>query len=527
MAHKEMRTVMHGTLVLSLASLIAKILSAIYRVPYQNLVGNEGFYVYQQIYPIYGIAMTLALSGLPQFLSKMVAEQTEEREKLRVLKQLYPAILGISVSCWAFFFFGSHLLAHWMGDSALRSLIQMISFSFLFVPALSFYRGNFQGHLLVVPSAVSQVLEQLVRVGLILFSAFSFQFFGWTVYQTGALAMGGALLGGIVAIGVLRHYDKKILSGNLSSLWKTLRFTLPVGLLRRLIVEGGILSLYTAFLIFFQLIDSFFVKNALVFSGISDVTAKVEKGIYDRGQPLVQLGLIVALALSATFLPVLTSYARQKEAAAFLRAAKIFLRLTTSVAAAAVVGLICLLPDMNHALFKDTQGQSVLSVYMGAVFLMALIQTYQSIEQSQTRFSTSFLAALMGLLVKLSSTFLLVYHLGTLGASLATALGLTVTLALLMWPHRQGMNGFLFERGFLWKLLLCLLVMICGLQGYQWLVGLLPFDPTSRMRALVTALFGVGVGGGIFLSMVLRIQLFTVREWLMFPFGKKILKMKR
>jgi len=43
----------------------------------QDLVGDEGFYVYQQVYPIYGIAMTLALSGLPQFISKYVAEKKD------------------------------------------------------------------------------------------------------------------------------------------------------------------------------------------------------------------------------------------------------------------------------------------------------------------------------------------------------------------------------------------------------------------------------------------------------------------
>lgn len=63
MQRKTMKTVMQGALLLSVASLIAKILSAVYRVPFQNMVGNTGFYVYQQIYPIYGIGMTFALSG--------------------------------------------------------------------------------------------------------------------------------------------------------------------------------------------------------------------------------------------------------------------------------------------------------------------------------------------------------------------------------------------------------------------------------------------------------------------------------
>ena len=67
-----MRRVMQGAFVLTIASFIAKVLSALYRIPLQNLVGDEGFYVYQQVYPIYGIAMTLALSGLPQFQKERI-----------------------------------------------------------------------------------------------------------------------------------------------------------------------------------------------------------------------------------------------------------------------------------------------------------------------------------------------------------------------------------------------------------------------------------------------------------------------
>ncbi len=51
MAQKEMQRMMQGAVVLTIASFIAKVLSAFYRVPFQNFVGDEGFYVYQQVYP--------------------------------------------------------------------------------------------------------------------------------------------------------------------------------------------------------------------------------------------------------------------------------------------------------------------------------------------------------------------------------------------------------------------------------------------------------------------------------------------
>lgn len=111
-----MQRMMQGAVVLTIASFIAKVLSAFYRVPFQNFVGDEGFYVYQQVYPIYGIAMTLALSGLPQFISKIVAEQPDIRSQKQVLRQLYPYVLWLAIACWAFFFFGSQEIAISMGD---------------------------------------------------------------------------------------------------------------------------------------------------------------------------------------------------------------------------------------------------------------------------------------------------------------------------------------------------------------------------------------------------------------------------
>ena len=78
---------MQGAAVLTLAALVAKVLSAIYRVPLQNMVGNEGFYVYQQVYPIYGIGMTFALNGLPSFIGKQVALQNNHKQSKILLKR--------------------------------------------------------------------------------------------------------------------------------------------------------------------------------------------------------------------------------------------------------------------------------------------------------------------------------------------------------------------------------------------------------------------------------------------------------
>lgn len=527
MAQKEMRTMMQGAFVLTVASFIAKVLSAFYRVPFQNFVGDEGFYVYQQVYPIYGIAMTLALSGLPQFISKVVAEQQEVSEQKKVLQQLYPYVLYLAVACWGLFFFGSYKIAKLMGDLGLISLIQVVSFTFLLVPVLSFYRGNFQGHLLMTPSAISQVAEQLVRVGVILIAALSFREFGWNVYRTGTVAMGGALLGGLIAVAILWYYNRKIQVGSSDYLSQVKITEHSKPLFKRLLLEGGLVSLYSAFLILFQFVDSFMVKNSLMVFGLSDAAAKVDKGVYDRGQPLVQLGLVVALALSATFLPGLTKYFTKKDYKQFLQVSKIFLRLTTTIASAASVGLVMLLPYMNFTLFKDYKGNGVLGVYVCSIALMAVIQAYQSIEQSQNHFAKPLLAAGAGLLVKVLTTSFLTRHFGTFGASVSTILGLVMTLTFLVRYSDQRMNQFVHENQFMRKLLASLGVMVLVLLIYQGVAAVVFNGITHRSQALFVTLVGVAIGGITFVSTIIKLQLFTIREWLSLPFGAKILRMKR
>ena len=128
MHNQQMKHLMRGAWILSLSSLIAKILSAVYRVPFQNMVGDTGFYAYQQIYPIYGLGMTFALSGFPVYISKLVAEADSLEAKRTVAHQSRVILTWIS---WALFlgleFFGA-AIAQAMADPELLPLIQMVAF---------------------------------------------------------------------------------------------------------------------------------------------------------------------------------------------------------------------------------------------------------------------------------------------------------------------------------------------------------------------------------------------------------------
>lgn len=526
MARYELKQMMRGALVLTIAAFVAKVLSAVYRVPLQNLVGDEGFYVYQQVYPFYGIAMTLALTGLPQFISKYVAEQNGFDEE-QTLGQLTTFVSAISLILWGILFVFSYPIAFLMGDVALQTSIQVVSFTFLLIPPLTMYRGHLQGQLILVPTALSQVVEQFVRVGVILLAAASFHFLQLTIYQVGAISMAGSFVGGLVAVGIL-FYAHQRYSQTPLPFWEKGFWRWPQsGIRRRFLVEGGLVSIYSGYLLVLQLIDSFFLVNSLRLSGLSFEISRIEKGVFDRGQPLVQLGLVVALALSTSFLPTLTNYSKNEKTATYLFASKLYLRLTVAIGLAASVGLALVMPYINYTLFTDGAGNQVLSVFVFSIVLMAVVQGYQSIAQSRNHFRAAYQGALAGFLVKIVLTPVLVYLLGTLGASYATIVALSVTLYWFIKKESEAINQFWFERRFGWRLLGSIGVMSLAIRLFYRLFHVFYENNIDRTMALLLTLAGVFIGLVSFVTAMLYFKLFSIREWFYLPFGKKILNRMR
>ncbi|OFU53418.1 polysaccharide biosynthesis protein [Aerococcus sp. HMSC10H05] len=443
---------MQGAAVLTVAALIAKMLSAIYRVPLQNLVGNEGFYVYQQIYPIYGIGMTFALNGLPSFIGKQVALVQSDQKQTKTLLKGYALIISIfALICFALVYFGATQIAWMMGDNLLTPVIQSVSFMFLFMPGLLLTRGFMQGRNEMIPTAISQVVEQFVRVAFILTVAFLFarmqangqnpdvyQMGFWTM-QSAWIAAGAASL--VMGYYVLNYREKAMyqdfLGGHYGlnqdvSTHSTTKLTLGK-LIKDFVTEGFVICFFSALLIFYQLIDAFTVYAQLVDNGIAIALAKDMKGIYDRGQPIVQLGMVVATSLATSFLPTLALVKKgeHKQASEFELVSRQYLRVTLFFAILITGGLISIMPQLNHFLFASTDGSTVLMVYVLMIIFASLVLGQNNILQAQGQWAKSGIAFVMSMLVKGIATPILVDWSKTTGAAWATNLALVVMVILL------------------------------------------------------------------------------------------------
>ncbi|WP_412988798.1 oligosaccharide flippase family protein [Pediococcus siamensis] len=525
MQNKKMKNAMQGAFILTLASLVAKVLSAIYRIPLQNLVGNTGFYVYQQIYPIYGIGITFALSGFPVFVSKLIAEQETTASKVRVAQRAFVILSGISVVIVAALMGGAPFIAQAMGDGGLTPIIRCVSLMFLFMPFLAVGRGYYQGIFQMGPTARSQIMEQVVRVGVIIVVAYMAAKQNWNVYRMGTWAMSGAVVAALVSTLYFgRLFWTKLFTRQPHTPVVQPKIPSYKQLGRRFWVEGGTICLFAAIIILLQLIDSFTVKNGLVAGGDSDRAAKSLKGVYDRAQPLVQLGLVIATSFSTTLLPSLTKAVQKRNQTEFKRSAQSMLHICLAISVAACAGMVVLLPQINQVLFGNTEGTRAIQIYVLAIILTALITTYNSVLQSLNVFQPAIIAFGAGLLVKLGLNQLAVTHYGIEGASWVTVLSLAVILGCLFVQVSDALRESLrLDWRFLTKLVITSFGMILAVHFVQ--LGLLRlFVGAGRLELGALILIIVGIGVLVFGGIAIGLRLFTIREWLTIPYGKRLLK---
>ncbi|WP_254871136.1 polysaccharide biosynthesis protein [Bacillus sp. Marseille-Q1617] len=513
-----------GAMVLTAAALVTKILSAVYRVPFQNIVGDIGFYIYQQVYPFYGIAIALSTYGFPVIISKLVAEKLEENDEegakdVALTSFLFLCIVGL---IWfMLIYFGAGMVARWMGDPNLMPLIQVISLSFLLLPPLSALRGYYQGSENMLPTAVSQVGEQSFRVVTILVFSILLVGQGYSLYTVGKGALFGSITGGIAGIIVLVFFlalrKKSELSPGIFTLSKDY-----LSIWKRLLKDGTAICVSAMLLILLQFIDSLNVYALLTSSGMEESAAKKWKGIYDRGQPFVQLGNVVATSISLTIVPLVTSAYIGKKESLVREYSQLSLKISIIIGFAASLGLINLIVPTNTMLFENASGSSVIAVFCISIFFSCLILTFAGIFQGIGSIYYPAFCIIAGVVLKFAGNATLVPAFGTMGASLSTILSLAVITLLMVVRLKKFFPIRLIDSSFYRTLFVSGASMTIVLQGLMMLYELvLTAGMPERRMAVLFSLGGVIIGGAVFMVVLLRGNVLSEEEISFLPFGSK------
>ena len=161
------KTMIKGAAIISAAGIVVKIIGAFFRIPLTNWIGELGMSYYQVAYTIYSALLIMATAGFPVALSRLVSENLavgKNRNAHKIFRVFLVLMAVIGLVLFAVCFFGAESLSGFIGNPLAVRAVKAIAPSIFLVTLLSAYRGYFQGRQNMNPTALTQILEQLVRV---------------------------------------------------------------------------------------------------------------------------------------------------------------------------------------------------------------------------------------------------------------------------------------------------------------------------------------------------------------------------
>ena len=168
-----------GALISTIGIILVKILGVIYVIPFNALIGEKGGALYGYSYNIYAIFLSMSSAGFPFAVSKLTSEYLalgNKKEVSKVYKISKSIIFLLSFVMFILLFTLAEPIAKTIAVSGTGGntvadivyVLRLVSFAILIVPFLSVTRGFLQGHKIITPGSISQVIEQLVRVIIII-----------------------------------------------------------------------------------------------------------------------------------------------------------------------------------------------------------------------------------------------------------------------------------------------------------------------------------------------------------------------
>ncbi|MGI6005052.1 MAG: putative polysaccharide biosynthesis protein [Christensenellales bacterium] len=424
------KTFIQGTVILGAAGILVKVIGALYRVPLTALIGPEGIGLYMLAFPIYSYLLVFSTAGIPTAISKLVAESAvrgDENRALRIFRVSRMLLLWVGLISAVLLFVLAEPIAGLVGNAGAAHGIRAVAPALLFVSILSAYRGYLQGYQEMMPTAVSQIVEQVAKLGLGLY--FAWRWLGMGVERGAAGALFGVMLSEVAALIVLmymffsferRRRQERPLAysrqGAGSIVGQILKVAVPITLGASIMPLVG-------------LIDS-----ALVVSRLQSIGYSVEQGTAQLGlltgvvNTLAFMPTVVTVALQMSLVPAVSQSRAQNDIRMLKLKARGGLKLCVLVALPAALGLF-LIAEPMIALLYPTLSVAELSLSVQLLRLSAAGMIFLSVTHAATGIlqgAGNIMAPVrhlsLGAAVKLVLNFVLlgIPSVGILGAPIAT-----------------------------------------------------------------------------------------------------------
>ena len=421
-----------GAAILSIAGIIVKILGAIYRIPLSNIIKPEGMGYYQTAYPFYQLLLTLSTSGFPVAIAKLVSEKRalgDYRSAYKVFKVAFVGLLIGGILSSLFILIGAEAIVESVGNkNAYYSLIALVPALF-FVPIMSSFRGFFQGRKTMVPTATSQIAEQLIRVAVGLSLTTLLLDKGLPIAAGGASFGGsaGAIAGFAVIIFIYfknRHSIKEEV--RLCTVDKQYNTSTIV---KDLLAISIPITIGSAIVPIMDTIDT-----ALVFQRLQSIgySAKLANDLYGQlkgmAQTLINLPMVFSVAIAMSMVPAISDAYIRKNKGEIKDIISSGIRITLLIGLPAALGLFVLARPLINLLYYNNTAQDIdsigriLSVLSFGVIFLTLVQTLTAMLQGLGKTFVPVKNLAIGAVFKIVLTYILtgIPSINILGAAFST-----------------------------------------------------------------------------------------------------------
>lgn len=433
-------------MILTLAGIIVKIIGAISKILISRLLGGEGIGLYQMAYPIYQLAVSVATAGLPVAISIMVADKLAQKDILGVQK-IFKVSLSVLLLMGGIFSLLLYWCAGWLVNShyvmdarAYYSIVALVPAIFI-VTILSCFRGYFQGFQYMVPTGVSQIFEQTLRVIFMVGLVIILMPKGLEYAAAGATfaTLPGVVAGLLVLLFFyykqrtlrLRMKEEQLVSleqPNLSSISSNKPYE-PDSIgktIQRLFVLAIPVSIANIMIPVVSSVDLFIVPRQLVEAGyhIDEATALFGY-LTGMATSLVNLPTILTASLAASLVPAVSEAYTLKETSKVLERTQSALKIANLITVPAFIGMCILATPISIMLYATPYAGDPIAIMSLSIFLLGLQQVTTGSLQGLGYTAIPMINLVIGIILKcvLSWYWTAMPSMGINGAAWATNIG--------------------------------------------------------------------------------------------------------
>jgi len=431
-----------GAAILGVAGILVKVMGALLILPLAYMIGATGMADYTPAYNIYTFFIVIATSGIPVTISRMVSERVtiqDYEEAHRVFRISSYLMIGIGVVSFAIMFFGAQAIADMSAVPESALAMRAVAPALLFVPVMASYRGYFQGQQNMKPTAFSQVVEQIFRVGFGLTLAYTLfhaaegsGFLGsFSAEEKGAggAAFGttmGAFGGFLVMLLIYTASRKAINARRRRSIQG--EYVSSGEILKKVLIIAVPITIGACVMPIINYLDAPLVITRLTGTGWSHAVAKNMYGqIGGYCTPLINFPQTLTMALSVSLVPLISSTFKSKDVEGLRYNTSLSMRVAMIIGMPCAVGMCVLAEPILLLLYSNHASEAInvaptFAILAISVIFLSIVQTVSGVLQGIGKQLIPVRNLCIGVVIKVSVTWICVgiHVLNLKGAAIGT-----------------------------------------------------------------------------------------------------------